>query len=216
MGARVVPALLLLGATCLSGCSQPVKATGAWQDKVPHGQSFTRVLVVGVTPNVNQRCAFEFFMASQMKSETVQAIPSCNAVKSKEPLTLESIEDAVATQRADAVLSTSLVSREFNAKDGGSRDTRGGAYYKATDSGFATGYYGVYGVPVIYGEFQTAASLTTVQGAAHIASKFYETRGKTVVYTLDTVVRDVESRDAGLHDAAAAIANRLRKDGLIR
>jgi hypothetical protein len=37
--------------------------------------------------------------------------------------------------------------------------------YKATDAGYATGYYGVYGVPVVYGEFQTASSITTGHAA---------------------------------------------------
>jgi hypothetical protein len=53
------------------------------------------------------------------------------------------------------VLATSLVAVNSEAKEGGSRDTRGNASYKATDAGLATGYYGVYGVPV-YGELATA------------------------------------------------------------
>ena len=55
--------------------------------------------------------------------------------------------------------------------------------YKATDAGYATGYYGVYGVPVIYGEFATAAAITTVQDEVRVSSRFYETRDKTLIYT---------------------------------
>lgn len=212
----VGPLFLLIGTLWLSGCAQQVKVAGAWSDEVPRNQSFTRVLVVGVSPNVNQRCSFEFFMASQLRSESTEAIRSCDAVTKKDPLTLESIEQAVASARADAVLATILVSREFSTEEGGSRDTRGGAYYKATDAGYATGYYGVYGVPVIYGEFQTAPSVTTAKGGARIESKLYETRGKTLVYTLDTQARGMEARDAALHDVAAGIADRLRRDGLVR
>jgi hypothetical protein len=213
-----VGALLAIAAAGLSGCVQaPAKATGAWQPNVSHKQSFTRLIVVGVTPNVNQRCAFEFFMVSQITSDTVQAVPSCSVVTQKSPLTRESIEAAVASQQADAVLATRLVSREFTAQDGGSRDTRGGAYYKATDSGWATGYgyYGVYGVPVVYGSFETAESITTVQGQAHVVTQLFETRGKTMVYAIDTTIRAAESRDTALHDAAAAIADTLRKAGLV-
>ena len=208
--------LVLFGAAWLVGCTQNVRVSGAWQPEVPREQSFARVLVVGVSPHVNQRCGFEFFMASQIRSESTQAIRSCDAVKQKDPLTLESIEEAVASSRADAVLATILVSREFSAEEGGSRDTRGGAYYKATGSGWGTGYYGVYGVPVVYGEFQTAASVTTAKGEVRIESRLYETRGKTLVYTLDTQARDMEARDAALHDVAAAITDRLRREGLIR
>jgi len=212
--AAVGPMLCLIGAVLLSGCAQQAQAKGAWQDGVPRKQSFTRVLIVGVSPHVNQRCAFEAFMASQLKSDSLQAIRSCDAVTQKNPLTLESIEQAVASVQADAVLATNLVSREYEAKEGGSRDTRGSAMYKATDAGWATGYYGVYGVPVIYGEFETAPAITTAQGEVRVSSRFYETRDKTLIYTLDTHVRNVESTDVALHDIAAAIAKQLRRDGL--
>jgi hypothetical protein len=189
---------------------------GTWEQGASRQQSFTRVLVVGVTPNVNQRCAFEFFMASRLKSESVQVIRSCDVVKEKNPLTLASIEQAVAAIQADAVLATSLVSRAIEAKEGGSRDTRGNASYKATDAGFATGYYGVYGVPVIYGEFATAPAFSVAEGEAQVTSRFYQTRDKALIYTLDTHARKLESSDAALQEIAAAIAAKLRKDGLTR
>ena len=102
-------------------------------------------------------------------------------------------------------------------KEGGSRDTRGSAMYKATDAGYATGYYGgygTYGVPVIYGEFATAPPLTTVQDEVRVSSRFYETRDKTLIYTLDTHARNLESTDVALSDIATAIANQLRREGL--
>ena len=213
--AAVGPMLCLIGAMLLSGCvQQQAQVKGAWQEGVPRNQSFTRVLIVGVSPHINQRCKFEAFMASQLKSESVKAIRSCDAATKKDPLTLESIEQAVASAQADAVLATNLVSKEYETKEGGSRDTRGSAMYKATDAGFTTGYYGVYGVPVVYGEFATAAAITTVHGEVSVASRFYETRGKTLIYTLDTHARSLESTDVTLSDIAAAIANQLRSAGL--
>lgn len=214
--ASVGPMLLLLGAAWLSGCAQQARVTSAWQDNVSRNQSFTRVLIVGVSPNVNQRCAFEHFLASQVKSESTVAIASCDAVTQKNPLTRESIEAAVAKYQVDAVLATTLVAVDWGTKEGGSRDTRGGAYYKATDAGYATGYYGVYGVPVIYADFQTAPSITEIKGEVHVTTKLYETRGPTLVYTLDTTARDLKSRDEGLSMLTAPIADRLRRDGLIR
>ena len=209
--------LYVLGAALFAGFVQArTTVNGAWQEGAPRKQSFTRVLVVGVSPNVNQRCAFEFFMASQLTSDSVQAIRSCDADKEKVPLTLESIEQAITAAQADAVLATSLVAREFEAKEGGSRDTRGTASYKATDAGFATGYYGVYGVPVIYGEFATAPAFTIAQGEARVSSRFYQTRDKALIYTLETKATKLESTDAALHDFAAAIADKLRREGLTR
>jgi hypothetical protein len=209
--------LCLIGAALFVGSVEArTTVKGTWQEGAPRKQSFSRVLVVGVSPNVNQRCAFEFFMASQLQSDSVEAIRSCDAVEEKNPLTLESIEQAIAAARADAVLATSLVAREFEAKEGGSRDTRGNASYKATDAGFATGYYGVYGVPVIYGEFATAPAFTVAQGEARVESRFFQTRDKALLYTLETKATKLESTDDALHDFAAAIADKLQREGLTR
>jgi hypothetical protein len=218
-GVAVATMLYLIGAASFAGFAQ-AKTTvqGEWAEGAPRKQSYTRVLVVGVSPNVNQRCAFEFFMASRLKSESVHAIRSCDAVKEKTPLTLESIEQAVAAAQADAVLATRLVSRAVETKEGGSRDTRGNASYKATDAGFAAGYgyYGVYGVPVIYGEFATEPAFSIAEGDARVSSSFYQTRDKALVYTLQTHARKLESSDAALQEIAAAIAGKLRKEGLTR
>jgi hypothetical protein len=214
--AGIVPILLLLGAASLSGCGSQPTAAGARQEGAPRDQSFTRILVVGVTPHVNQRCGFEFFLASQITSESTKGIRSCDAVKEKNPLTLESIEAAIAAQKADAVVATTLVAADWSAEEGRGRDERGGGMYKATDAGYATGYYGAYGIPVVYGEFQTAPSITTVTGEVKVITKVYETRGATLVYTVETTAKNLESRDAALASIAESIAKRLRREGLIR
>ncbi len=215
--ASAAPALLLLiCATWLSGCAQQVKVSGGWQEGASHEQSFNRVLVVGVSPHVNERCAFEYFLAAQINKGSTRAVTSCNSVEQKNPLTLESIEQAVASQQADAVLATVLVDAGWNAQQGGTRDTRGGAYYKAVGSGWGMGYYGVYGVPVIYGEFQTAPSLMTLQGEVQLATRLFSTADKSVVYELTTVAGDLEARDEALAKVTEPIAAQLRRQGLIR
>jgi hypothetical protein len=205
----LLSALLLLSAA-LSASPSHASVTSAWSDNVSRDQSFSRVLVVGISPDLNQRCAFERALASNIKSANTVAIVSCDAMPPNTPLTRESIEAAVAAKNADAVLATSLISKSWAVKEGGGYDSRGGAYYKATDS-----YYGVYGT-VVAADFQTSAPITTVKGEAHVTSKLYETRGATVVYTVDTKVRNIESTGEGLAAITAPIGKRLRKDGLIR
>jgi len=201
-------ALLLLSAGWLSASPTHASVTGTWSDDVSRDQSFSRVLVVGVSPDRNTRCAFERAMASKIQSATTVAIVSCDAMAVND-LTREGIEAAVAAKNADAVLVTSRISRAWDLQEGGTRDTNGFAVYKATDA-----YYGVYGT-VVAADFQTSASITTVQGEVHVTSKLYETRGATVVYTVDTKVRDIESRSEGLAAITAPIGKKLRKEGLI-
>ena len=206
----LLSALLLLSAGWLSAFPSHASVTGAWSDNVSRDQSFSRVLVVGISPDRNQRCGFERSMASKIASATTVAIVSCDAMGVNDPLTRESIEAAVAAKNADAVLTTSLISRSWDVQDGGASDTRGSTQYKATDA-----YYGVYG-SVVAADFHTTASITTVKGEAHVTSKLYETRGATVVYTVDTKVRNIESRSEGLAAITGPIGKKLRKDGLIR
>jgi phospholipase C len=206
----VLSALLLLSAGWLSATPSHASVTGAWSDNVSRDQSFSRVLVVGISPDLNQRCRFERALASKITNANTVAFVSCDVMPLKTELTRESIEAAVAAKNADAVLATSLISVSWDVKEGGTNDTRGMATYKATDA-----YYGVYGT-VVAADFQTAAPLTTVKGAAHVTSKLYETRGATVVYTVDTKVRNIESSGEGLAAITEPIGKKLRKDGLIR
>jgi len=208
------PTLVLLGAMGLSGCANQVKVTSAWQENAPRNQSFTRVLVVGVSPDVNQRCEFEHVLAGQIQSAATTAIASCDVVTQKDPLTRENIDQAIVAQKADGVVATILVSKKWDTQEGGTRDTRGSGYYKATDVGYAG--YGAYGVPVVYGDFQTQSSIITLKGTVEVTSKVYETRGATLIYTVDTKASDLESTNVGRATVAASIADRLYRDGLIR
>jgi hypothetical protein len=201
---------LLSIAACL--CTSPSRAQvkGEWAENVSHDQSFARVLVVGISPDLNQRCAFERSLASKLRSGSTQAYISCDVMPQKAELTRETIEAAVAAKNADAVLATSLISQAWDTKEGATRDEQGFGVYKRVDS-----YYGVYGT-VVAADFHAAPPITSVRGEAHITSKLYETRGATVVYTVDTRVKNIGSRSEALAEVTPPIAKKLRKDGLIR
>ena len=207
--ARRLP-LLLLGAWVLAASPSQAQVKGGWSDGASRDQSFSRVLVVGLSPDLNQRCAFERSMAGQIRTGGTTAFISCDAIPRDTPLTRESIEAAVAARNADSVFVTSLVSQSSQVEEGGTEDTRGMAMYKASDA-----YFGPYG-SVVAGNYHVAQPLTAIQGDAHILSKLYETRGATTVYTLDTKVKHIESRGQVLAEITPPIAKKLRKEGLIR
>ncbi|HEX9207014.1 MAG TPA: hypothetical protein VF851_02185 [Steroidobacteraceae bacterium] len=207
----------LLAATLwLTGCANNAKVSGQWLDGAAKKQTYKAVLLVGLTPDLNARCAFEHFLARHLQTAQTEAIASCDVMDRKQPLTRELVEAAVADQQIDAVLTTILVSKDWTMKEGGSRDTRGSAQYKATDSGWATGYYGWYGVPVVYGEFQSNATSMTMHGEVEVRSRLFETRGKTAVYEMLTKAKKVESTDVALATLTTAIADELRDAGLTR
>ena len=212
------PALLLSVAVALTGCASQGKSTGSWAEGANRNQTFKRVLVVGVSPDLDARCNFERFLAARIRSKDTVAMTSCASVTKRDPLTRESIEEAVRAKQADAVVATILVSKEWHMKKGGDMDTRGGGSYKAVDSGWADyyGFYGVYGVPVVYGEFQTAPSVTTLKGDVEVRTNVYATATASVVFTLDTRAKNLEGRTEGLDALTTPIADRLRRENLIR
>lgn len=217
---RTLPTVfgITLIAGLAGGCVQQPTARGAWAEGVSHDKTYSRVLVVGVSHNIKTRCAFERYLAAQIQGERTEAYTSCDSIDKdqREPLTRASIEQAVAARKADAVVATVLVTSDMQAVQGGGRDTRGTASYKATDAGWWDGYYGTYGVPVVYGEFKSTAEITTIQADVTVGTKVFETAGANLVYSVETTAKRLESRAEGLSAVTTPIAERLRKDGLIR
>ena len=210
---RSVTSLSLLTLTVwLCGCSG-VSVKGRWQDGAPRNQTYARLLVIGVSPDRDLRCAFEATFASALKSESTTVITSCSQMSAKEPLTRENVERAAASVHADAVLATRLVSMHTGQGEGNSSDMRGDSQYKATDFD-----YGAYGMPVTYVDFQTAPPLTSMTSSLHVVTKLYETHGATLIYTIDTVTKsqEIDSTEATLVTITDPTADRLRRAGLIR
>ena len=195
----------------LCGCSG-VSVKGTWQDGAPRNQTYTRLLVIGVTPDRDLRCAFESDFGSQLVSASTAVISSCDRMSAKEPLTRENVERVAASVHADAVLATRLVSMDFGHGQGNSSDTRGDSVYKATDFG-----YGAYGMPVTYVDFETAPPLTSLTSSLHVVTRLYETHGATLIYTIDTITKsqEIDSTEATLATITAPTADRLRRAGLI-
>jgi len=202
--------------TLLAGCTGRPTVKSSWGEGSSRDQRFARLLVVGVSPDYTQRCNFEYWLVRDLHSSKAAADASCNYMGKDEPLTRESIERLVKTLHSDGVLATRMVASNWTTKEGGSHDTRSTGSYKYIASGWDTGFYGAYGVPVDYYEFKTLPSIINSRGAGHIVTRLYETHGASVVYTIDTKVKDVESSQLGLAMATPAIADRLRSARLIQ
>jgi hypothetical protein len=208
--------LAIAAAALMFGCSGRPSVKSTWSADVSHHQTFTRLLVVGVSPDYTQRCNFEYWMVRDLRSDNLAVDASCTSMGKDEPLTRENIERLAATLHSDGVLATRMVASSWLTKEGGSRDTQGTGSYKYVASGYDTGFYGAYGMPVDYYQFKTLPSIMNSQGAGHIISNLYETHGATLVYSIDTKAKDVESSQLGLAMVTPAIAQRLRSDKVIR
>lgn len=210
---RPLSAAALILAIAAAGCMQSIRSTGAWHEGATRSQGFRKLLVVGVTPDRNQRCNFEWVLATKMRSETVEAITSCSLMKDDVQLSRESIEGIIKSSGVDGVVATRLVDSGASLKQGGTEDTRGHGMYKATDMGYGYGYYGM---PVVYGEFSSSRPIIEMESTFEVVTQVYETRGATPVYSLKTAGKSRDDINIVREDISWAIADRLRKDGLIK
>lgn len=203
-------AALVLAIAGLAGCTQSIRATGTWNEGVTRPQTFRKLLVVGVSPDYNQRCNFEWVLATKMRSEAAEAITSCSLMKKDVQLSRESIEPVIKSSGVDGVVATRLVTSGGSLKEGGTGDTRGSALYKASDS------YGYYGMPVVYGEFEQTRPIIDLVNTFEVTTQVYETQGATLVYSLKTAGKSRDAINIVREDISWAIAERLRQAGLIQ
>ena len=226
---RLSRRVLYIMLAMLVGVWQPgyarTSVESAWQDDAPRDKSYTRVLVVGLSPNYNIRCQFEWFMVSQIRSDATEAVASCDHMHSTEKLTVEGVAAIAKNQNVDAVLTTQLVAASQGAEVGGNNETRGADMYKAVGTGYETGYYGRYGyyggfggfgIPVVYVEFESLPPITTVEGKVSVISMLFDTSDKKLIYEIKVTARNLDSTDQALASIADPIGKRLRKHKLIR
>lgn len=205
-------AIAAIGTLLLAGCTRPTTVDAQWTPGVARNQAFGKVLLVGVIPNYTTRCRFERML---QQSIGPAAMTSCSRMTSKDPLTREAIVGIVAESGADAVLSTRLVDGRARLDAGNTEESRGESYYKPIGYGYDP-YYGPFGVPVVYGDFVNEAPSLTLKRTIVISSNLYEAKGATIVYVLDTVAHDKESQFEVIDEVSTAIAEQMRRDGLIR
>jgi hypothetical protein len=208
--------LYALGTCMVAGCASNGSSSSAWAPGASHDSRYSRVLVVGVSASEDSRCMFENFLADQVASPSTEVIQSCDLATPVTPPTKESVARMVTATGADAVLATRLVGSQAAVQNDGSRDDRGGYYFKAEGTADATGPWGVYDLPVVYGQYENEPSLNLLEGQVTVSSKFYATRTQSLVCTITTTVKNMDTSDNTVAAVAEAIADRLRGDHLVK
>jgi hypothetical protein len=219
-GRSIGPAVAALSVVAVAGCTRPVTMESDWTEGAAKDRDFRHVLVVGLTKDFETRCRYERSMAEALRTEHVDATASCAVMSSKTELTRDTIVPVVGQVRADSVLTTQLVAKSVNYVEGGSNETRGRGYYKATDVsyGWAPSYYGAYGLPstVVELEFVTDDPLATFQRTVTIGSAVYDAKDGQMIYRMTTTVKNQESRVAALLALTDAVAARMQRDGIVK
>jgi hypothetical protein len=215
--ASIGATLAILGIAWLSGCAGGSSVKSAWQESSPQHPTISKVLIVGISANFTQRCSFEYAMASQIASGSTQVFASCDTMMPNDPLTRDNIERVAASDHADAVLTSAVVSMQIRGQQGNTRDTRATPYYQVTGEGYVTGDLGAYGVPVAFVQLESTPSIPMITGQVYVVTKLFTVPDATLIYTVDTAAKsdDIQSSSSAVESIAALIGDRLRRDGVI-
>lgn len=205
---------LICGAV-LAGCAGANAVSGGSQGGSSSTHTYDRVLIVGLSSDYNQRCAFEFSLMSQLNANTPIAGASCDFLKPEDPLTRANVQKVVASTKADAVVTTRVIDSQYKAVQGGTMDDKGGVAYKPDDI-YATTFDNGHGVVVGIGEVVQYPPITVVDGTIELLTRVYDTGSGSQIDSFQTKVGHIDSQEDFLLDVTPLIAEHLRRDGIIR
>ncbi|MFO1394920.1 MAG: hypothetical protein U1F09_14250 [Steroidobacteraceae bacterium] len=210
-GAAALAVLLLAATSARAGSSTE------WAPNAPRDHRYAKVLVVGISTSVDNRCNYENFLADQLQSKTVEVIQSCDLEDSPvQPPTRASVAEMAKDSGADAVLTTRFVGANAAVQNDGSRDDRGGYYFKAYGTADMPDAWGFYDLPVTYGDYQNEPALNLLEGNVMVVSQVYSVQDSALVCTIKTTVKDVDTSENAIAAVAEAVADRMRSDGIAK
>lgn len=197
----------------------PVAQAGSsteWAPNAPRDHRYTKVLVVGISASEDSRCMYENFLADQLQSKTVEVIQSCDIDSPVQPPTQAWVAEVATDAGADAVLTTRFVGADASVRNDGTRDDRGGYYFKAYGTTDVPDAWGFYDLPVVYGQYQNEPQLNLLEGDVTVVSQVYSVQDKMLVATIKTTVKNVDTSENAIASVAEAVADRMRSDGLAK
>jgi len=188
-----------------SGCAQSVKVASDWHGE-HSGLPAEKALVIAVTPDLNSRRRFEDLVAQRVTGDQTRAWSSSRKMDTQAPLRRETVQEAVDETGAQLVIVTRLVNADLDVREAGEPGSIRARRRYATPLDFFRYDYEI-----------TERDIYLVPTASvSLSTDVYDVRSGKLLYSLDTVIPPRETRLEIMSAAARAIADRLRRDGLIR
>lgn len=199
-------------AAAVVACGARTSVSGDWAEGATRREPFSHVLVVGVSPNSRVRRSFEVALAEKLATRGGKATAAVQTAESRPQLTPDVIAAMVKSTGADAVAVTRVASRKVAPQE---TKTRTGVktQHPANLNGGA-GLVELFSLE--YNEYEEPGELRA-EATAVVETSVYEAAGAgRLVYSLTTTSAYREERDDVIGDVAAAIAAKLRREGLVR
>jgi hypothetical protein len=200
--------LLILSAilSAISGCAEHTKIVKLYEDKSIRDTPYDTVLVVGITPDVNERRKLEDLLSQELRVAGSNAVPTYSLAGLTQSVLQDDIDTAAIKANAGAILITHIVSvdKDFEFQKGRTEvlfECRGG---DPAD-------YFLYDQKVLKLPDSVLIAHTVVA-----VTSLYDTASNARVWTIQSTCFRKESMDEVLQEESSAIVRQLRFDRLIK
>lgn len=200
---------LLIGA-----CKSTKEPTGVWvnTEKVK-GKTFTKVMIVMVTADVQARSVIESDLAAAATQRKYNVLKSIDVappnIKDPKPPSKDEIVQKLKETQCDAVFVASLLKKDENV-----RYTQGGTTYSKlpdyTWSGSLTGYYS-YWYPTV-----STPSYYSHDQTYFMQSNLYDVASEEIMWSAQSKVFNPSSLKRFSKDYTSILLKQLEKEGLLR
>ena len=203
---RALIGLALLPLVALqAACGPTLNIRQTYEDEAYTEKVYQNVLVLAVAADYNARARFERSLASAIESPTTAAMEYYEIADGDQEVTREKILAAIEEFGYDGVIVTQIGSRESELSV--RRGTKEAKVSRRDDR--AVDYFR-YDYEILNNPNEINVAMTVV-----LVSDFFDAADAKRIWTAESTVGDKENIQFLVDDAAAMIAARLERDGIV-
>ncbi|MCA6079050.1 hypothetical protein [Fulvivirga sedimenti] len=196
----------------LQNCGTTTKVMGSWTNPETSGNSYSKVMVVGLTSNIVARRNVEDQLVAALQKEGINAMASINVFTpnfmQKQP-SKEEILNQIRKDGYDGVLTVALLDERTE-----SRYVPGSTMYAPVSR---YGYYGSFGgyYSTMYATHYDPGYYTTDKTYV-VETNLYDASSETLVWSAQTETYDPSNPETGARSLSLAIADKMDRDGVLK
>ena len=203
---RVLIGLALLPLVILqAACGPTLNIRQTYEDEAYTDKVYRNVLVLAVAADYNARARFERSLTAAIESPTTAAMEYYEIADGDQEVTREKILAAIAEFGYDGVIVTQIGSRESELSV--RRGTKEAKVSRRDDR--AVDYFR-YDYEILNNPNEINVAMTVV-----LVSDFFDASDAKRIWTAESTIGDKENIQYLVDDAAAMIAARLARDGIV-
>jgi len=197
--------LVAIAAAIAGGCAPQIEVVKLYDDPTRVSKTYKRLLVVDISSDRSQRQLFEDEIASELRREQLEAIPSYTLLDASDGLLQDDVSRVSSEIEADGILVTHIASVDTSIDR-----VEGREEIQSTCRGGDPVDYFLYDHKILREPDSVKVAHTVT-----VITNLYDARSQKRVWTIQSTCFEKASMAGVLQDNSSAIVRQLRKDQLI-